>query len=318
MPSKQSAVRSGATRTPDMDGPVDAAISPRDRARARRGQAEDIRRAGGDGGLVEALFGELQSGPAGATGQTIPVDEPLLRSLAAEQGRLPAGSQQGESVPTIEAGDTGTAEVVSGQLFTQGAGDEHDVDMNDVRQGLIGDCYFVAVLAAIARVRPDLIRDMVRDNGDGTYTVTFQIRQGFSGLFGAYSDKTVTVDGTFWQSDGSPIYAGPGDSGPDGAELWVMVIEKAWAELHGGYGEITGGNVDGNARTALTGTPPTGSTRPRCRTPRCSRASRRTSPRATSRPSSGRRATPRRSPKTAESSRTTSMRSVTSTWSRAP
>lgn len=37
---------------------------------------------------------------------------------------------------------------------------------------------------------------MVRDNGDGTYTVTFQIRQGFSGLFGAYSDKTVTVDGS--------------------------------------------------------------------------------------------------------------------------
>lgn len=156
-------------------------------------------------------------------------------------------------MPPLASDSTGEAGEVEGELFIQGEGDAQDIAMNDVRQGALGDCYFVAVLASIARVRPDLIRDMVADNGDGTYTVTFHARQGWSGLFGEYSEKTVTVDGQFWQADGQPIYAKGGDKGSDGIELWVMVIEKAWAQMHGGYGEITGGNVDSNARTAVTG-----------------------------------------------------------------
>ncbi|MBX9724627.1 MAG: hypothetical protein K2X81_24695, partial [Candidatus Obscuribacterales bacterium] len=52
-----------------------------------------------------------------------------------------------------------------------------------IHQGYIGDCVFEAVLSSMAQSRPALIKEMIKDNDDGTYTVTFP---------GA-SDKPVTV-----------------------------------------------------------------------------------------------------------------------------
>ena len=43
-----------------------------------------------------------------------------------------------------------TYDVVKGTAFIQGKGDDKDIDPNDVSQGRLGDCYFVAALAAIA------------------------------------------------------------------------------------------------------------------------------------------------------------------------
>lgn len=42
-----------------------------------------------------------------------------------------------------------------------------------VRQGMVGDCYFLALLASIAATNPQMIVKMIEDNHDGTYTVTF-------------------------------------------------------------------------------------------------------------------------------------------------
>jgi hypothetical protein len=42
-----------------------------------------------------------------------------------------------------------------------------------VKQGLTGDCYFLAALASIAKESPDRIEKMIKDNKNGTYTVTF-------------------------------------------------------------------------------------------------------------------------------------------------
>lgn len=202
---------------------------------------------------------ELEHGEAGL-GIEVPIESSWLGWLSAQRGgqRSDAATDgdraaSGESMPAIESGDTGTSTPVEGTLFEQGAGDGNAVDINDVRQGALGDCYFLAVLASIARVRPDFIRSMVRDNGDGTYTVTFHTEQGLSGLFGARSGQSVTVDNQFWTSGSNPIYAGAGDRGADGPELWVMVIEKAWAQLHGGYGNIRGGAIGDDAREAVTG-----------------------------------------------------------------
>ena len=47
----------------------------------------------------------------------------------------------------------------------------HDPSPSDIKQGYIGDCYMVAVLANIARTDPDKIKEAIRDNGDGTVTV---------------------------------------------------------------------------------------------------------------------------------------------------
>lgn len=42
-----------------------------------------------------------------------------------------------------------------------------------VRQGAAGDCYFMAALASIAHNHPERIERMIKDNRNGTYTVTF-------------------------------------------------------------------------------------------------------------------------------------------------
>ena len=47
----------------------------------------------------------------------------------------------------------------------------HDPSPSDIKQGYIGDCYMVSVLANIAKTDPDKIKEAFRDNGDGTVTV---------------------------------------------------------------------------------------------------------------------------------------------------
>jgi Ca2+-binding RTX toxin-like protein len=87
--------------------------------------------------------------------------------------------------------------------------------MDDVFQGEIGDCYFVASLSAIAKARPEIIKKMVVDLGDGTYAVRFY-RNG--------TPTFVRVDADLWVQNGVPIYAGLGHEG----STWVAIIEKAY------------------------------------------------------------------------------------------
>lgn len=42
-----------------------------------------------------------------------------------------------------------------------------------INQGGVGNCYFQSVLASVADNRPELIRDMIEDQGNGLYKVTF-------------------------------------------------------------------------------------------------------------------------------------------------
>jgi hypothetical protein len=134
---------------------------------------------------------------------------------------------------------------VKGTAFVKGEGDASDISPDDVNQGQLGDCYFVASLAAIARQRPEELRKRVKDNGDGTWTVTFA------------EGGDVVVDAQFpVDAGGEPVYAGAGDKSADGVELWVALIEKAWAKLKGGYEDIRGSKVkmkSDDAMQAVTG-----------------------------------------------------------------
>ena len=62
---------------------------------------------------------------------------------------------------------TGTYRYFSGQLFVGGA------TYSDIKQGAIGDCYFLASLAEVALKSPTTITSMFIVNGDNTYTVKF-------------------------------------------------------------------------------------------------------------------------------------------------
>lgn len=88
----------------------------------------------------------------------------------------------------------------------------------DVKQGAIGNCYYLATLAAVAKLDPGRIRQSVVDLGDGTYAVQFE-------RDGAKVYVRVDADLPTWGGGDSLAYAGFGAQG----SMWVAVMEKAFS-----------------------------------------------------------------------------------------
>jgi len=128
-----------------------------------------------------------------------------------------------------------------------------DIDPDDVAQGRLGNCYYLAALASCAQGDDDvLLKDLcIEDFADlGMYGVKF---------FHNGKWITVVVDdripcvkaGNSW----APIFSSPKvHSGQEKSvkELWPMIFEKAWAKLHLSY-EATAGGLTEDASSYLTG-----------------------------------------------------------------
>ncbi|MDX2284577.1 MAG: C2 family cysteine protease [Bacteroidia bacterium] len=135
------------------------------------------------------------------------------------------------------------------QLFSRGAGDEHAIDPNDVVQGQLSDCYFMASIAAVAQTHPEALGRLIRDNGDGTYDVTLYVS---GDRLNPSQPRTVTVRPDVPVSgDGGQAYARITSASEP--ELWVQLLEKAYASLRGGYGALDTGGDAGTGLFALTG-----------------------------------------------------------------
>ena len=145
---------------------------------------------------------------------------------------------------------------VDGTPFIQGSGDANAADWNDVQQGNLGDCYFMASAGEVAKQNPQLIQNAIKDNGDGSYTVRLYEKKG-DGLFGwfghHYEPKDIRVTPDFpVDANGNQVFAGPGDANGAQKELWPSLMEKAYAQWKGSYHGIEGGNP-GDAMSMLTG-----------------------------------------------------------------
>ena len=116
------------------------------------------------------------------------------------------------------------------------------IEMADVIQGSLGDCYFLSSVANLCKF-PGLIKGLFKTkemNRDGYYEIFFRIDG---------KKQIVIVDDYF------PVYKKnkwPCFSQPHGKELWVMLLEKAWAKVNGGYVNIIGG-MSSQALECLTG-----------------------------------------------------------------
>jgi hypothetical protein len=111
-------------------------------------------------------------------------------------------------------------------LFTNGP------SAKSVKQGEIGDCWLVSACDAIATTKPERLRNMMKDNGDGTVTVTFK---RFDQDASKYVDEHVTVTREVYGSS-TPVY-GKSLTG----EAWFPLLEKAYAQWKGGYDGIRSG-----------------------------------------------------------------------------
>ena len=119
-----------------------------------------------------------------------------------------------------------------------------DIEPNDIKQGSMGNCYFLSALSVLAehghRITKLFVSDQVND----------------SGVYGVYVNKngawtTVLVDDYFPCLGPS---AGPAFSKSNGPEMWVLLLEKAWAKLHNSYEKIELGLTKDVLRD-LTGAP---------------------------------------------------------------
>lgn len=123
------------------------------------------------------------------------------------------------------------------QLFCDG------IDPNDINQGALGNCWFLASIASVAE-NPALIKRLFitkEYNEQGLY----QLRICKNGEW-----VKVTVD------DYIPCYysGGPMFCRASGDELWVLLLEKAYAKIHGNYCQLRAGFVS-HGMADLTGCP---------------------------------------------------------------
>ncbi|MCC6463578.1 MAG: hypothetical protein IT260_24120 [Saprospiraceae bacterium] len=147
------------------------------------------------------------------------------------------------------------APVIS-ELFITGSIDTEDsrgIDPNDVIQNQLGDCYFLAAVAAMARADPEALRSLIRNNQDGTYTVRlYTDRRGR--LQTSATEVTVTSAVPLSQG-GTHEYAETG-SDTENVEMWVAILEKAYATIRGGYNVLDEGGFGEEGLGALTGRRP--------------------------------------------------------------
>ena len=120
---------------------------------------------------------------------------------------------------------------------------------NDIKQGRCGDCYFLASLSALAEY-PARIKRIFRTqevNAAGCYAVQLYING---------EKRVVVVDDYFPYDTATSTWAfsQPSRTSDRNNEIWVLIIEKAWAKIFGSYQRIEAGTA-GEALYPLTGCP---------------------------------------------------------------
>lgn len=115
---------------------------------------------------------------------------------------------------------------------------QDEIEVSDVKQGLLGNCYLISIIAAISE-REDLIRRIFKTktyNSEGFYEIYFYDIDG--------TKKIMFVDDYFpyldINGDGIKEFLG---TIPNGEEIWVMLLEKAYAKYEGGWCNIEGGTI---------------------------------------------------------------------------
>ena len=142
-------------------------------------------------------------------------------------GNLAAGSATAQVENLINKWFLGLDRPTAGGAYRQTAGTLFvgGATYADIKQGYVGDCYFMASLAETALKNPSAITNMFVVNGDGTYTVRF---------FNSGQAHYVTVDSYLpTNAGGQLMYANLGAMYNNTSnELWTALAEKAYVQIN--------------------------------------------------------------------------------------
>lgn len=159
---------------------------------------------------------------------------------AGEPGGGPSGTGAGrdagspgeteDSGPPVPVPDAVQQQVDNVDAIRQGA--------LEVDQGQMGDCFFLASLAAVAQTNPEFIERNIWYS-DGKYHVRM-----YEGGWGGTKEVVVDVD---------PTVAANGVRDGKGNISWMSVYEAAYAQHRGGYDDIENGGFAHDALPTITG-----------------------------------------------------------------
>lgn len=152
-------------------------------------------------------------------------------------------------------GSSGAAPAPQTQtLYLTEPGDPDAINLDDIHQGQIGDCYLLSSIGEIALLDPAFISGAIHANPTATETVTlYEASNGHLPGWGTTAFKAVTeaVTNVF------PTYAVNNGATQDVVgnvkEIWPQVLEKAYATLNGSYSAIANGGSPVLAMEELTG-----------------------------------------------------------------
>lgn len=112
---------------------------------------------------------------------------------------------------SLNVGDRKTVSRKDNPLFP------HEPCANDITQGYIGDCFYLASIARIAETHPEKIKEMMRENKDGSVTVRLYSRN----TEGKYAPVFVTLDK---ETERLGVFQANAKN-----SLWVNCLERALA-----------------------------------------------------------------------------------------
>ncbi len=97
----------------------------------------------------------------------------------------------------------------------------HDPTLKDFGQGAVGDCFLIAAISSLVVRAPGKIKEIMKDNRDGTVTVRFYDRSAKKYLY-VKVDKTIPekIDENGRKKDRGAVGA-----------LWIKILEKAYASV---------------------------------------------------------------------------------------
>jgi hypothetical protein len=136
-------------------------------------------------------------------------------------------------------------------LFATAEGDApmHGIDADDMVQGAVGNAWFVGAVSCISLL-PELVMDIFVDDDEysqpiGAYKVKFYKKNTWV--------EVLIDDRLPCYPDGRPLYG----RGKNANEIWPMLLEKAYAKLHGCYENLIGGRMTYALQDLTGGAPQT-------------------------------------------------------------
>jgi len=158
---------------------------------------------------------------------------------------MPAPEFGGDTANPAAKPQTGTYATYTQPLFTA-----NGALATEVQQGGMGDCYLLAAMIAVAHTKPGHFESMFVDmgtyGGNRLWGVRFYDADG-KAVWVTVNDKLPSSDGS---NDRAKLMIGK--SGDVGGEIWVPVLEKAYAQLNE-TGVLARANAGKNVYSAIEG-----------------------------------------------------------------